>query len=293
MYKYIGRPYTFNEFLYGSEIIQQFNKYLVFLEDFRFHKLNIDDVVSYCDTDDKKGLMCNCFIDALSFVLLEPDNFGLITDKIKTFSELCIESHLLLDFFNDMLDYCNNIPTLGFPKYDVFYLEKIKALIFEMQDKCKNEFYSSYNITAEKNSLLLKDIKGISMEHMSKLLNFMDAHLTAVRESSFKSAQRFESLATNHGLSFSFNVTSSQYQMPVRYSPSDKVLLFDRLMNIQNYEEISQRTKASILSILLNESEHTIRTYLKMLDKRDSESNTAFNESKTKIASLFKAYKIK
>ena len=293
MYKYIGRPYTFNEFLYGSEIIQQFNKYLVFLGDFRFHILNTDDVVSYCDTDEKKGLMCNCFIDALSFVLLEPDSFDLITDKIKTFSELYIESHLLLDFFNDMLDYFNNIPQLGFPKYDVFYLEKIKALIFEIQDKCKNEFYSSYNITAEKNSLLLKDIKEISIEHKSKLLDFMDSHLTAVRANCFKSAQRFESLEENYGLGFSLNVTPYQYEIPVRYSPSDKVLLFDRLMNIQNYEEISQRTKASLLSILLNESEHTIRTYLKMIDKRDSESNTAFNESKTKIDFLFKAYKIK
>ena len=156
-------------------------------------------------------------------------------------------------------------------------------------------FYYTHNVSQDVNVFLIEKIKEVIYKNSNVLglTAYFEAYLLRLKENLFNPFQRFESSENEESnLNLGFNVTQSTYIQTVKFSLPDKVALFDKLMRLSNYEDISQRKKATILSVLLNENEYTLKTYIGMLDKSKSDVNDAFLNSLSKVENFLRLHKI-
>lgn len=282
-YKYIKSKYSFGEILYYSNFFNELDKYLEYLNDLKFDS-------KFTITRELKEEFYNDLLDFISVLLIENDvdsvllKFDFLSKK---FSFSCFINNILLSVYLEEKKYLINL----FPNFKSYEIEKIKNFVSKSILESQKIFFDNYKITSESNILIVEELKKCLGFEKHKLVGFFDLYLVKLQKKSFKPFERFET--DNDNLIFSDNVLVKDYIEPIKLSISDKVLLFESLMKIQNYESISQRKKASILSILFNESEETIRTYLRMIDKPSSESNNLFLDSLKKIENILRIYKIK
>lgn len=280
MYRHIGQPYSLQELISGSEIYFKFNEYLDFISNY---KTNAKLVKLTCDTHLDREELFNEFSDILSCCLLEAYNMEGILLKIKGLSLRFFESYFLL---REILEISNqirkdSIPTF-IPKANEFDLLKIQKLLLELSLESESNFYTCFSINKESNENLLSGLNTLIRENKKALqiTGFFEVHINHLRKEVLTPFKRHNSSENN------LNDELVKEEVESNFSLLDRFHLFNHLMIMNNYDAITERKKATILSILLGGKETTIREHLRMLDVQGSLVNKKFAKSHAKIKSV-------
>jgi hypothetical protein len=264
-------------------------------------KFTIDKRIELLDTslyfkDENIETFFNDYTDLISHILINPNNSNLINNKLGLISNKFIGSIFLLELSFDIVNQIKNLSAFKiFEEPNEFELIKILNKLDELKAENQNLFYYTHNVSQDVNVFLIEKIKEVIYKNSNVLglTAYFEAYLLRLKENLFNPFQRFESSENEESnLNLGFNVNQLTYVQDVNFSVPDKVVLFDKLMHLSDYEKISQRAKATILSVLLNENEETLRTYLGMIDKPISEANNAFINSISKVENFLRLHKI-
>lgn len=292
MYRYIGEAYSLEEFKKGSKLYFRFNEYLDFINEY---KLDNNFSKISCKTLEDREVVFNDFTDILSCLLIDPKNIEPILLKIKNLGLRYVESYFLL---SSILDIATKIRQ---EKFSVFLLKpnefdylKIQKSLLEIQNE--NLFEECYSIDFDKNEKLLLGFRSLIFEDniAIEITSFFELYLAQLREIFFQPFKRFDKVNVPEMITFSFDIVggTQEIKQDVKFETIDKVILFNKLMLSSNFDELHQRKKAFILSLLFSESEETTRNHLRMYDNNISGINDKFKKSIDKIDQILSRLKI-
>jgi len=292
MYIHLGKKYTLNELLSNNDIYSKMLDYIKFTIDNRIELQN----TSLYFKDENIETFFNDYTDLISHILINPNNSNLINTKLELISYKFIGSNFLLELSFDIVNQIKNLsPFKIFEEPNEYESIKIINTLHKLKTENENLFYCTHNINQDVNLILIEKIKEVVYKGSNALgiTAYFEDYLLRLKNNLFKPFARFESSENEESnLNLGFNVNQLTYIQDVNFSVPDKVVLFDKLMHLSDYEKISQRTKATILSVLLNENKETLKTYLGMIDKPISEANNAFINSISKVENFLRLHKI-
>ena len=292
MYRYIGEAYSLEEFKIGSKLYFRFNEYLDFINEY---KLDNNFSKISCKSLEDREVIFNEFTDILSCLLIEPKNIELILLKMKNLSLRYVESYFLL---SSILDIATKIRQEKFsiflPKPNEFDCIKIQKCLLEIKNE--NLFTNCYNIDLDSNDKLLLGFRSVISDDNNaiEITSFFEKYLAQLRDVLFQPFRRFSNESNNQMNAFSFDIVggTKEIKQDLKLETIDKVILFNKLMLLSNFDELTQRKKAFILSLLFSESEETTRNHLRMYDNNISNINDKFKKSIDKIDQILSRFKI-
>lgn len=274
-YKYISKPYSLDELINGHPIFKVYCDFFNDLHDWE-QEQNIS-IFENSVTIDHLELIFNEFLNFLSLLIYDKSTYN---DTLKKISLKCEE----LDNFTHIASI---IP---------YILENIESL--------------SDSKISEKAHIHLSKTKRRANEVEFEI----DENLHKIAENYIENIQRTLTESNLHDLTFFFdlyrinliNIFSSEFlgigkrkgnpnefisnkPLPIKsLDTSVQILLFEQLMKIENWEQISSTKKGQLLSLLIGKNESNIKKIYLELEKKPSFNNKKILADREKTFQIIK-----
>lgn len=270
---FIKYEYTSNELTHYSKILKEFKEIVSYLNS---KKTNSENIILNEDFE----FICNHFLDVLNLINpiynLNNDNYinnqDFIINKFNYLLDRHIETYFLIYNVPLIIENFNNSSHITSIKINEFIDKSLNLFIDEISVK--------YNIDKEVlTDMLFTLVSNKNQKDYVALFEFCDLFLENLRNNSFKNHNRLENNNSNEN-EFPFKVSSSNSNsINFKNKNLERYLLFEKVMNIHDYDELSINKKAKILSLILNISENTLKGYINNYNNKNYKQTIAFKKA--------------
>lgn len=279
-YKYISKPYTLDELVNGNPI---FKIYCDFFNDIyeweQEQNVSIDsDFISI----DHLELVFNEFLNILSLLhydkLSYNNTFKHITLKLKEIEKLSY----LMSVIPNILENCYFLsdPEMA-EKVEKFNLKTNYYKIDNNESNSEMDVEENLLKIAKKHSENLENV--LIEKNIHDLINFFDlSQINMINDASKALLSKGKrKINTPEFISIKSESIKS-------LDTSLQVLLFEELMTINNWEQISSNKKGKILSLLLSKNDSNVKKVYLELEKNPSKNTIKFLEDRKKASEILK-----
>lgn len=280
-YKYISTPYSLEELIKGNPIFKVQCELINDLYDLGYEDNVFDSKI--IETEHLE-LIFNEFLNILSLLMF--DNYS-INETLKKLT-ICNNELAMFDSISNLIPYIlDNIA------FNVDYSETIlktqKYLKKESQNVNNKSIYIS-DIVKEKLSQISKKYTDALYEVLNKdnikdLTSFFDLyHLNLINDVSIglntKSKRKVNTIINK-------NIISKTDKVETHHT-SLQVCLFEEIITLKNWGELSATKKGQLLSLLIGKNDSNIKKVYLEMDKKISGNKSKFLDDKEKASELLK-----
>lgn len=272
-YKYISKPYTFEELVNGNPIFKVYCNFFNDLYEWE-QEQNFMEHSSLIDTDHLTKIF-NEFLNFVSLLIYDKLNYHDNLKKLLLKSEELENLNYLMMIIPHILD--NN-----YLLSDSTIAQNANKIIF------KN---TNYNSKADVNDSFSKVVKkfhenledAITKENIHDLIYFFDlSQIKIINDLS--SALLAKGKRKGNPLEF----ISTKSESIKLLDTSLQVLLFEQIMKIENWDQVSSTKKGQLLSLLISKNDSNIKKVYLELEKKPTQNTNKILEDREKAFEIIK-----
>lgn len=280
-YKYISKPYKIEELVNGNPIFKFYSEYFNDIYEWEMENNSANEIES--GIIDNRELIFNEFLNIVSLLIYDRINyvetFKLISIKLK-------ELHYFIFIAAIIPTVLEEIAT----NYDSKMSQKVEKFIIRQTDS---------NFTIEENDIsdnISKEKKDNLSKITTKYLNNVESVLT---NNNITDLHNFFDLARKKmitDLEDAYNSIRKRKESKISLVPTKRisidtsiqVQIFEELMKIKNWEQISATKKGQLLSLIISKNDGNIKKVYLEIEKKPSQNTKKFLQDREKAFELLK-----
>lgn len=272
-YKYISKPYTFDELVNGNPIFKVYCNFFNDLYEWEQEQNYSKDSI-FINTDHLE-LIFNEFLNFISLLMYDKLNYNDTLKKLILKSEELESFKYLLIIIPYILDNNHLL-------YDSKIAEKANNLIFKnTNSNSKVDINDSFSKVIKKYHKNLE--ATLTKENIHDLIYFFDLHqinmINGLSTALLSKGKRKEN---------SIEFISTKSESIKSLDTSLQVMLFEQIMKIENWELISSSKKGQLLSLLMGKNDSNIKKVYLELGKKKSQNTNKFLGDREKACEIIK-----
>lgn len=272
-YKYISKPYTFEELVNGNPIFKVYCNFFNDLYEWE-QEQNFIEHSSLIDTDHLTKIF-NEFLNFVSLLIYDKLNYHDNLKKLLLKSEELENLNYLMMIIPHILD--NN-----YLLSDSTIAQNANKIIFKnTNSNSKVDVNDSFSKVVKKFHENLED--AITKENIHDLIYFFDlSQIKIINDLS--SALLAKGKRKGNPLEF----ISTKSESIKLLDTSLQVLLFEQIMKIENWDQVSSTKKGQLLSLLISKNDSNIKKVYLELEKNPTQNTKKILEDREKAFEIIK-----
>jgi hypothetical protein len=272
-YKYISKPYTFEELVNGNPIFKVYCNFFNDLYEWE-QEQNFIEHSSLIDTDHLTKIF-NEFLNFVSLLIYDKLNYHDNLKKLLLKSEELENLNYLMMIIPHILD--NN-----YLLSDSTIAQNANKIIFKnTNSNSKVDVNDSFSKVVKKFHENLED--AITKENIHDLIYFFDlSQIKIINDLS--SALLAKGKRKGNPLEF----ISTKSESIKLLDTSLQVLLFEQIMKIENWDQVSSTKKGQLLSLLISKNDSNIKKVYLELEKNSTQNTKKILEDREKAFEIIK-----
>lgn len=272
-YKYISKPYTFEELVNGNPIFKVYCNFFNDLYEWEQEQNFIEHSI-LIDTDHLTKIF-NEFLNFVSLLIYDKLNYHDNLKKLLLKSEELENLNYLMMIIPHILD--NN-----YLLSDSTIAQNANKIIFKNTNSNSTvDVNDSFSKVVKKFHENLEDT--ITKENIHDLIYFFDlSQIKIINDLS--SALLAKGKRKGNPLEF----ISTKSESIKLLDTSLQVLLFEQIMKIENWDQVSSTKKGQILSLLISKNDSNIKKVYLELEKKPTQNTKKILEDKEKAFEIIK-----
>jgi hypothetical protein len=280
-YKYISKPYKIEELVNGNPIFKFYSEYFNDIYEWEMENNSANEIES--GIIDNRELIFNEFLNIVSLLIYDKINY------IETFKLISIKSKEL-HCFNFIATIIPTVLEEIATNYDSEMSQKVEKFIIRQND---------LNFTIEENDISA-NISKESNDNLSKIVTkFLNNVESVLTKDNIRDLHNFFDLVRKKmvtDLEDAFHSTGKRKESKISLVPtksisldtSIQVLIFEELMKIKNWEQISATKKGQLLSLIISKNDGNIKKVYLEIEKKTSQNTKKFLTDREKAFELLK-----